>query len=213
MPIGGKRARTVLVWSNGRRRIAIAILPFPVSRPGDSRASRSTGGDGVAVPGDASFAQMWKELRRPLRRHLRRRLGSGEAAEDAEQETFLRMLRYQAVDDPGERRALLFRIAASVVADHHRHAKSRRTNDHCVIDEQELASDDPQPDRKLANHQNLAPLQRAILALPPRCREVFLLHRFEGLSYRDIARRFGTSERTIENQISHALAVCRRALA
>lgn len=156
---------------------------------------------------------MWQELRPALRRHLLRQLGSIDAAEDAVQETFLRMLRYQAVDNPGERRALLFRVAASVVADRRRHAKSRRANDHCTLDDQELVSDAPQPDRNLANHQNLVSLQRAVLALPPRCREVFLLHRFEGLSYRDIARRFGTSERTVENQISHALAVCRRALA
>lgn len=167
---------------------------------------------GGAVSGDPSFAQMWKELRPALRRHLLRQIGSSEAAEDAVQETFLRMLRYQAVDDPSERRALLFRVAASVVADRRRYAKSRRASEHCAIEDQELVSDAPQPDRHLANHQHLVSLQRAILALPPRCREVFLLHRFEGLSYRDIARRFGTSERTVENQISHALAVCRRAL-
>jgi RNA polymerase sigma-70 factor (ECF subfamily) len=191
----------------------MAILRFPTSCQGDSQASRSTGGDGVAKPVDPLFAQMWQELRPGLRRHLLRQLGSVDAAEDAVQETFLRMLRYQATEHPGERRALLFRVAANVVADRRRHAKSRRENDHCALDGQELISDVPQPDRNLANHQNLVSLQQAILALPPRCREVFLLHRFEGLSYRDIARRFGTSERTVENQISHALAVCRRALA
>jgi RNA polymerase sigma-70 factor (ECF subfamily) len=191
----------------------MAILHFPVSRQGNSRASPPEGGDGVSVADNSSFAQMWQELRPALRRHLMRQLGSVDAAEDAVQETFLRMLRYQAIDNPGERRALLFRVAASVVADSGRNAKSRRANDHCTLDDQELVSEAPQPDRNLANHQNLVSLQRAILALPPRCREVFLLHRFEGLSYRDIARRFGTSERTVENQISHALAVCRRALA
>ena len=191
----------------------MAILRFPVSRQGDSHASRSSGGDGASVPDDSSFTRMWSELKPGLRRYLLRQLGSVDAAEDAVQETFLRMLRYRAIDNPGERRALLFRVAASVVADSRRNAKSRRVNDHCALDDQELVSDVPQPDRYLANHQNIVALQRAILALPPRCREVFLLHRFEGLSYRDIAHRFGTSERTVENQISHALAVCRRALA
>lgn len=191
----------------------MAILRFPVSPQSDSPAPRLLGGDGVSVSDDSPFALMWEELRPGLRRYLLRQLGSGEATEDAVQETFLRMLRYRAVDNPGERRALLFRVAASVVADSRRNAKSRRTNDHCALEDHELVSDAPQPDRNLANHQNLVLLQRAILALPPRCREVFLLHRFEGLSYRDIARRFGTSERTVENQISHALAVCRRALA
>lgn len=191
----------------------MAILRFPVSRPGNSHASRSTDGDGALASGDTSFARMWKELRPALRRHLQRQLGSSDATEDAVQETFLRMLRYREIGDVGEIRALLFRVAASVVVDRQRYAKARRANDHCALEDQELASDEPQPDRNLSNHQNLVLLQRAILALPPRCREVFLLHRFEGLSYRDIARRFGTSERTVENQISHALAVCRRALA
>ena len=181
----------------------MAILRFPVSRTADSSASRLTGGDGAAASGDALFAQMWNELKPGLRRYLLRQLGSIDATEDAAQETFLRMLRYQAVG----------RIAASVVADRRRYAKSRRANNHCAIEDQELVSDAPQPDRHVDNHQHLVLLQRAILALPPRCREVFLLHRFEGLSYRDIAHRFGTSERTVENQISHALAVCRRALA
>lgn len=190
----------------------MAVLRFPV-RPGNSRAHRSTIGDGTSVPHDPPFADMWKELRPGLRRYLLRQLGSIDATEDAVQETFLRMLRYQAVGNPGERRALLFRVAASVVADRGRYAKSRHANDHCALEDQELVSDEPQPDRKLSNHQHLVLLQRAILALSPRCREVFLLHRFEGLSYRDIAHRFGTSERTVENQISHALAVCRRALA
>jgi RNA polymerase sigma-70 factor (ECF subfamily) len=189
------------------------ILRFPASRQGNSHASRSTDGDGALASGDTSFARMWEELRPALRRHLQRQLGSSDAAEDAVQETFLRMLRYRGVGDAGECRALLFRVAASVVVDRQRYAKARHADDHCAIDDLELSSDEPQPDHNLSSHQTLVLLRRAILALPPRCREVFLLHRFEGLSYRDIARRFGTSERTVENQISHALAVCRRALA
>ena len=156
---------------------------------------------------EESFAQMLRELGPGLRRYLQRQLGSTEAAEDAVQETFLRMLRYRENCDAGEIRALLFRVAASVVIDRHRYARTHRTNDHGTLDDQELTSDEPQPDRRLANSQDLFLLKQAILALPPRCREVFLLHRFEGLSYRDIARRFGTSERTVENQIAHAVAV------
>lgn len=41
--------------------------------------------------------------------------------------------------------------------------------------------------------------------LPERCREVFLLSRSEGLSYKEIAERLSLSEKTVENQISIAL--------
>lgn len=163
--------------------------------------------------GEGPFAQMLRELGPGLRRYLQRQLGSADAAEDAAQETFLRMLRYRDRCEEGEIRALLFRVAASVVADRRRHARTHYAKDHCDLDDQELISEEPQPERTLAGSQELALLKRAILALPPRCREVFLMHRFEGLSYREIGHRLGTSERTVENQIAHALAVCRRALA
>ena len=162
-----------------------------------------------AAAGEA-FAAALKALEGGLRRHLLRQLGSASASEDALQETFLRMLRYREVREPGEIRALLYRVAASVVADRHRHARSQHADQHCAIEDEEIVSADPQPDRVLAGQQQLALIKQAIAALPPRCRQAFLLHRFEGLSYREIARRTGTSERTVENQIAHALAVCRR---
>lgn len=121
----------------------MAILRFPV-RPSNSRAPRSMVGDGVSVPDGPSFAEIWNELRPGLRRYLLRQLGSIDATEDGVQETFLRMLRYQAVGNPGERRALLFRVAASVVANRRRYAKSRHANDHCALEDQELVSDEPQ---------------------------------------------------------------------
>lgn len=167
----------------------------------------------ASIVDEAAFARRLQDLGPGLRRYLQRQLGNADAADDAVQETFLRMLRYRDRCDIAEIRALLFRVAASVVADRRRQAKTHRADDHCDIADHELASDAPQPDRTLSGAQNLALLKRAILALPPRCREVFLMHRFEDLSYRDIAQRLGISERTVENQIAHALAVCRRALA
>ncbi|TNY26002.1 hypothetical protein BV497_11075 [Fulvimonas soli] len=141
-----------------------------------------------------------------------RQLGDADASEDAVQETFLRMLRYRQHSEQGEVRALLFRIAASVVSDHRRQARAKQADRHCGMEHAEMASPEAQPDRLLADRQNLDCVREAIRRLPPRCREVFLLHRFEGMSYRDIGRRLGISERTVENQIAHALAVCRRAL-
>lgn len=163
----------------------------------------------VAVGGEV-FAVLLKEMEAGLRRYLLGQFGSAPAAEDALQETFLRMLRYRGLDDAAEVRALLYRVAASVVADRHRHARTQHADQHCALDDQDLVSTDPQPDRVLAGQQQLALIKRAIAELPPRCRQAFLLHRFDALSYREIARRMGTSERTVENQIAHALAVCRR---
>lgn len=55
-------------------------------------------------------------------------------------------------------------------------------------------------------------IHRAIDALPERCRAVFMLSRFEELSYQEIADRLDISIKTVENQISKALKNLREAL-
>ncbi len=55
-------------------------------------------------------------------------------------------------------------------------------------------------------------IDRAIDQLPDRCRVVFVLSRFEDLTYREIAESLDISEKTVENQISKALRWLRSAL-
>lgn len=67
---------------------------------------------------------------------------------------------------------------------------------------QELAADNLQQE-----------IDAAIDNLPERCRLVFVLSRFEELSYRQISEQLGISMKTVENQISKALKSLRIALA
>lgn len=55
-------------------------------------------------------------------------------------------------------------------------------------------------------------IDRSIDALPERCRIVFILSRFEDMTYKEIAGQLGISEKTVENQISKALRLLREAL-
>ncbi len=55
-------------------------------------------------------------------------------------------------------------------------------------------------------------LMAALDKLPPQCREVFALSRFEQLSYREIADTLGISQKTVENQIGKALTRLRKLL-
>jgi len=52
----------------------------------------------------------------------------------------------------------------------------------------------------------------AINTLPPKCRTVFQLSRFEELTYQEIADQMGISIKTVENQMSKALRVLRQRL-
>ena len=56
-------------------------------------------------------------------------------------------------------------------------------------------------------------LENSIEGLPPRCREIFKMSRFENLKIAEIADQLNISKRTVETQISNALKVLRVKLA
>ncbi len=80
-------------------------------------------------------------------------------------------------------------------------------------DDEELPSlDDEDPVKKIYEKDAVAAVNKAIDRLSPKCRLVFTLNRWEGLSYTEIADILGVSQKTVENQISHALKILRKDL-
>ena len=64
--------------------------------------------------------------------------------------------------------------------------------------------------RKERSDINLAiSLKEAIDQLPPRCREIFVLSRTGGLTYKEIASTLSISVKTVENQMGKALKMLR----
>ena len=54
-----------------------------------------------------------------------------------------------------------------------------------------------------------AKLHKAIEQLPDRARVILVLHRFEGLSYKEIANELDIAPKTVENQLARALKLLR----
>jgi RNA polymerase sigma-70 factor (family 1) len=57
--------------------------------------------------------------------------------------------------------------------------------------------------------QRLDHLERSIDALPSRCKQIFLLNKFERLSISEISKRLNVSENTIKYHLAHAMKVLR----
>lgn len=55
-------------------------------------------------------------------------------------------------------------------------------------------------------------LEKALKRLPPTYQEAFVLNRFNGIKYKEIAKKFNVSERMIEVRISKALELLRKYL-
>lgn len=150
-------------------------------------------------------------LRAELVAFLQRRGQSLEDAEDIVQETFARF--HRAGHEMGriDARPLLFAIAKNLLKDHWKQANRERARtlrydaDDATAAWESAPSEDPAPDRRSIARQDLAGVAEAIRGLPPRCRDAFLLHRFEDLSYRQIADRLGVSVSMVEKHLAEAL--------
>jgi DNA-directed RNA polymerase specialized sigma24 family protein len=60
--------------------------------------------------------------------------------------------------------------------------------------------------------QGVSIVERTLLGLPARCRQVFLLRVSHEMSYEAIAERLGLSKRTVEREMQQALEACEQNL-
>ena len=146
-----------------------------------------------------------------LLRFFRRRSVDKEDSPDLVQEAFLRFLRAgaQTSDRPV---AYLHRIARNLLFDRSRRQARRRAVFDAKPLEKDAASVPPDQAYAIEASQLMQSYQQAVNTLPPRTREVFLLHRVEELSYRQIAERLGIGLRTVEWHLAEALVRIRQTL-
>lgn len=162
-------------------------------------------GPDVVAGAALTFEAFLNRERTPLLGFLRRRMPSEEDAQDVAQECLMRMLRYADSEPPRAWKPLLYRVAANAACDHARRRAARHTDEHVPLEQEDLISDTLRPDQALARDEELAILEQAILELTPKCRQVFLLHRMEGMTYSEIADHMGFSESMVQKYISRAL--------
>lgn len=141
---------------------------------------------------------------------IKRRVQCPQTAEDATQEAYVRLLAQATRQVIHNLTGYLFHIAAHLVSDHRRRRTSALHGATPLSDR--LACPTPPPDVVIESKQAVALLQQAILELPPRCRQVFLLHKIDQLSYREIAVQLGITTAAVEKHISKALKHCRSRL-
>lgn len=135
-----------------------------------------------------------------------------DAAADVAQESYARVLAIQRSDTAiTEPRALLYQTARNIMVDEHRRGllRSHDALDAMEETEQPLGPAHQQPDALLASSQAIEAYVGTIEALPPRCREAFILHVFDGLTHAQIAERMGASVSMVEKHIARGRLACR----
>ncbi len=135
-----------------------------------------------------------------------KRLGSPEDAADASQETFMRVVRRNGVVELDSPAGYIWRTAQNLVKEIKRtkalHSKWMSSQ---AMDLDNQISQTPNPDEAMKIRQMNDNILNVLNQLPPRCREVFILHRFKGLSHKKIADQLNISPKTVENHMVNAL--------
>jgi len=137
-------------------------------------------------------------------------------AEDATQETFLRVLRYSsklgAVEDP---KTWLARIAWRVAVD--RSKQHNRVREILLDDPDkpsaEVASSDAPADATVHSTQIGAVLEKLIAALPEKLRQPLVLSTVEEMSPREVAAALGINEAAVRSRVFRARQILREKLA
>lgn len=127
-------------------------------------------------------------------------------AEDLAQEVFLRMLQRGNIAVLEHARAYLFETASSVLLDRARRRAVRHDEAHQRFDLLRHGREDFPSERVLIGQEALDRASGLLLQLPQRTRAVFVLRRFEGLRYQDIARRLGISVSATEKHMVRAVS-------
>jgi RNA polymerase sigma factor (sigma-70 family) len=141
-----------------------------------------------------------------IRRFLRSRLRDNDVADDLAQETFARAFASGGgcnAGQAGTRQAWLFRIAANLIVDFSRRERVRAG----IFDFSAGIDDIAQPSvEEVPMRHDVQSLLAAIEALPPKRRDVLILHKIEGYSHVEIAKRLGMKRDSVEKNVVRALA-------
>lgn len=138
---------------------------------------------------------------------LSRRVASRELAADLVQELFVRLLAKDgSVAAVAHDRGFLYSSVRHLAVEAKRSPRWREAPPDC---DETPSAEPPPPDAIVEDRQTIARLVKVVGCLPPRCREAFILHKFENLSYAEVAARLGISVSSVEKHMMRALDACR----
>lgn len=113
-------------------------------------------------------------------------------------------------------RAYLFRVARNIALNKKKRQQIVFMENMGIVDDSIVNNWLDAPD-ELGEQQHdrdkLRTLGDAIRTLPPQCRRVFMMQRFDGLTYKEIAKQLGISTSTVEKHLAKALRRCTEYLA
>ncbi len=173
---------------------------------------RSIKGSATALGRD-DLIDLYLEIRPKLERVIARRTGSLTLAADLAQEMFFKIDTIKtALPSRADAERYFLRVAVNASLDHLK-VESRRRAILQEAGETAIPATVPSVERGALARDELRRVEQALAELPEKCRAVFVLSRFNGLSHAQIAAELGVSQSLVEKYVVRALLHCRARLA
>lgn len=136
--------------------------------------------------------------------------GDPDEAEDLVQQAFVKLWEKRtSLDITWSVKSYLYKMVHNAALNQIRHAKTKEK--YHQFNAQPLENAHEMPEDTLPELRQK--FQKALQDLPPQCRNIFELSRFEELKYREIAEQLQISVKTVETQMGKALKMMRLHLA
>lgn len=168
----------------------------------DSKPSRLTGSTGLGA-----LQELLVDRYGDLKARLARRLGSQEWAEDALQDTYVRLGGAEITDHVRNPTAYLFRTAFNIALNRVR-SDNRRLSAVEVDGLLHIADEAPDALQIFEARADILRLKDIIAKLPGRQQAILLASRVEGVSRQEIAARFGISVSMVDKELQQAQEYC-----
>jgi RNA polymerase sigma-70 factor, ECF subfamily len=170
---------------------------------------------------DAAFEYLVVKFRRPMLSFMYRMARNSSVAEELVQEIFLRVYRSRATYNAEAKFSTwLYRIATNLAVNHARDTKHEKPELSVNLDEPDsdtgqtpdLADNSLSAEQVLLRRERLAAIRQHVHNLPERQRMAVLMHKYQGLDYRQIAEVLKLSESATKSLLFRAYETLREKL-
>ncbi|MBI9064783.1 MAG: RNA polymerase sigma-70 factor [Marinilabiliaceae bacterium] len=171
--------------------------------------------DGLHSGEESVYTDVFHQLQPALVSYAMQYIIDRDLSKEIVQEAFLKLWEKRKTLSKGTNlTAYLYKIVRNLSLNYLRHIKIRdefAKSESQFISEAALnyvALKDKSAER-LLEAEIMERLQKAVNKMPPKCRNIFSLSRFDGKTYKEIAQELNITEKTVENQINKALKITR----
>lgn len=160
---------------------------------------------------EESFEFLFKKYYLPLTRFAWRYVNSKAIAEELVQELFTNLWdKRKFLDTTGSVRSYLYKSARNLSINHLKHQDVKNRYDKLWTTQKEYT--EIEFNDKIREQQIRNAIATAIEELPSRSKMTYKLHRYDGLTYEEIANVMEVSVKTVESQMTRTLKILRERL-